>query len=41
MKLFHSVPASVAGSVIRILAADGTAVAQGQPLIAIRPTATA
>jgi len=37
MKLFNSVPAGVAGRVVRVLAADATAVVEGQPLIAIAP----
>lgn len=37
MKLFNSVNASCAGTVTHVLAADGVVVAEGQPLVAIRP----
>lgn len=37
MKLFTAVRAGVAGTVIRILAADGLMVEEGQPLLAIEP----
>jgi len=36
MKLMNSVRAGVAGKVVAILAADGSAVAEGQPLVRIR-----
>lgn len=37
MKLFNSVHAPHAGTVTHVLVADGAVVAEGQPLIAIRP----
>jgi len=37
MKLFSSVLASCAGTVTHVLAADGAAVVEGQPLVAVRP----
>jgi acetyl-CoA carboxylase biotin carboxyl carrier protein len=37
MKLFSSVPARCAGTVTHVLAADGAMVAEGQPLVAVRP----
>ena len=35
MKLFQSISAGVAGTVVQVLVEDGTAVSHGQPLIAI------
>jgi len=37
MKLFNSVPAGVAGRVIRVIAADAAAVGEAEPLIVIAP----
>ena len=37
MKLFSSVPAGCAGTVTHVLAADGAALVEGQPLVAVRP----
>jgi acetyl-CoA carboxylase biotin carboxyl carrier protein len=37
MKLYHSVPAGMAGRIAHVLVDDATAVVQGQPLIAIVP----
>ncbi len=37
MKLFSSVPAPCAGTVTHVLVADGAAIAEGQPLVAVRP----
>jgi acetyl-CoA carboxylase biotin carboxyl carrier protein len=37
MKLFQSIPAGAAGTVVQVLVADATPVRQGQPLVAIEP----
>lgn len=39
MKLFSSVLAGCSGTVTHVLVADGAAIAEGQPLVAVRPGA--